>query len=244
MYKPNFKTDHKSLPVLSRNKIDEIAECFLWDYQPGVFRSPAAIDIDGFLEEYLRATPDYQYLSNNMIYLGMTVFLDTNRIPVFNPYKNKAEYFSAKANTVIFDTRLIEETNQEHRYRFTAGHECGHLIFHRPYFLRQHQFCEQFGIDEEIMQCKRMDLLGTKKCRLQTDSDWLEWQANQFSGSFLMPKTLVLEIVDDCGYTRAGFFSAVSEMESIFNVSNEAAANRLRTLGVLDKMNEKIRVSS
>jgi len=75
MYKPNFKTDHKSLPVLSRNKIDEIAECFLWDYQPSVFRSPAAIDIDGFLEDYLGAVPDYQYLSNNMIYLGMTVFL-------------------------------------------------------------------------------------------------------------------------------------------------------------------------
>jgi len=88
-----------------------------------------------------------------------------------------------------------------------------------------------------------MDLLGTKKCRLQTDSDWLEWQANQFSGSFLMPRTLVLEIVNDCGYTRAGVFRAVYEMESIFNVSNEAAANRLRTLGVLDKMNEKIRVS-
>ena len=240
MYRPPFKTNYKAIPVLSRDEIDEIAERFLYEYQPAVLRNPSPVDIDGFLEEYLRAAPDYQYLSNNMIYLGMTVFLDTNRIPVFNPYKNKAEYFSAKADTIIFDSRLVEGANQEHRYRFTAGHECGHFVFHRLYFLRQHQYRMQFGIDDEIiMQCKCPDLSEKKSGRLKTDSDWLEWQANQFSGSFLMPKTAVLAIVNDYDCTRAGIYNAVSELETVFNVSNEAVLNRLRTLGFLEKSHKK-----
>ena len=164
----------------------------------------------------------------------MTVFQDTNSIPVFNPYKNEAEYFSAKANTVIFDTRLVEEANREHRYRFTAGHECGHLIFHRPYFLRQHRLRMQFGIDDDIiLQCRRTDLPGAKKGRLKTDSDWLEWQANQFSGSFLMPKSAVMAIVNDYGTTPAGVYRALNEIEETFNMSTEAVINRLRNLGVL-----------
>ena len=234
MYNPIVRTDYHSLPVLKRDEIDDIAEHFLRDYQPDVFTNPTAIDIDGFLEGYLKATPDYQYLSNNMIYLGMTVFQDTNSIPIFNPYKNEAEYFSAKANTVIFDTRLVEEANQEHRYRFTAGHECGHLIFHRPYFLRQHRLRMQFGIDDDvILQCRRTDLPGAKKGRLKTDSDWLEWQANQFSGSFLMPKSAVMAIVNDYGTTPAGVYRALNEIEDTFNMSTEAVINRLRNLGVL-----------
>lgn len=234
MYNPIVKTNYNSLPILKRVEIDEIAEHFLRDYQPDVFNNPTAVDIDGFLEGYLKATPDYQFLSNNMIYLGMTVFQDTNRIPVFNPYKNEAEYFSAKANTIIFDRRLVEEANQEHRYRFTAGHECGHLIFHRSYFLRQQRLRMQFGIDDEIiLQCRRIDLPGAKKGRLKTDSDWLEWQANQFSGSFLMPKSVILDIVNDYGTTPLGVYKAVSKIEETFNMSTEAVINRLRTLGVL-----------
>ncbi|MCU6720111.1 hypothetical protein OCV67_09220 [Porcipelethomonas ammoniilytica] len=92
-------------------------------------KNPSPVDIDGFLENYLGTTPDY----HNGIYLGMTVFHDTNCIPVYDLANNRAEYISAKANTVIFDSRLLEE-NQEHRYRFTAGHEAGHVVFHTPYF--------------------------------------------------------------------------------------------------------------
>ena len=60
------------------------------DFQPEALKNPMEIDIDGFLEHYLGATPDYQYLSHNMIYLGMTVFQDTNRIPVYDPYHDCA----------------------------------------------------------------------------------------------------------------------------------------------------------
>ena len=64
------------------------------------------MDIEGFIEFYLGMTPDYQYLSHNGVYLGMTVFNDTNKVPVYDPATNRAEYISAKARTVIIDNRL------------------------------------------------------------------------------------------------------------------------------------------
>ena len=234
MYIPTIRTKQNELPILKRDEIDYIAEQFLKDYQPEALKSPTEVDVDGFLECYLGATPDYQYLSHNMIYLGMTVFQDTNSIPVYDPYQNRAEYFRAKANTVIFDTRLVEEAKQEHRYRFTAGHECGHLVFHAPYFERLALLRKLWGVKQEmVMQCLRMDLPSSKKKELKTDTDWMEWQGNQFSGSFLMPKSAVLMILDDYGNTSVGVFNALNEMASVFNVSHEAVLNRLKTMGIV-----------
>lgn len=85
-------------------------------------RTPQEIDIDLFVQDYLGMEQDFQYLSHCGLYLGMTVFNETDKIPVYNPAKYCAEYISAKANTVIIDNSLLEE-NQEHRYRFTMGHE-------------------------------------------------------------------------------------------------------------------------
>ena len=82
------------------------------DFQPSVLTNPAPVDIESFVENYLGMTPDYQLLSHNGIYLGMTVFNDTNRVIVFSQETGRAEYISAKAHTVIIDTRLLEE-NQE-----------------------------------------------------------------------------------------------------------------------------------
>ncbi len=236
MYTPSIRTKQNELPILKREEIDDIAEQFLMDFQPEALKSPMEVDVDGFLERYLGATPDYQYLSHNMIYLGMTVFEDTNSIPVYDPYHNCAEYFSAKANTVIFDTRLVEDANQEHRYRFTAGHECGHLVFHTLYFERLALLRKLWGVKKEmVMQCLRLDLPSSKKRELKTDNDWMEWQANQFSGSFLMPKSAVLSILDNCGTSSVGVFNSINVMAETFNVSHEAVLNRLKTLGFIKK---------
>lgn len=239
MYVPQYCWKPNYLPVLSREQIETIAEGYLADFQPEALKEPMPVDVDGFLEMYLGVTPDYQYLSHNMIYLGMTVFQDTNRIPVFDPTTNRAVYFSAKANTVIFDTRLVEEENQEHRYRFTAGHEGGHVIFHRAYFQYLDRLRRILGIDDDsFIKCHRTDLARKKGRKLETNSDWLEWQANQFSSSFLMPRSTVNIILENHELNALGLFAVICEMESTFNVSYEAAKNRLSGMGVLRKVAE------
>ena len=58
MYNPIIRTKQNKLPILKREEIDDIAEQFLMDFQPEVLKTPMEVDIDGFLECYLGATPE------------------------------------------------------------------------------------------------------------------------------------------------------------------------------------------
>lgn len=133
MYTPSLRVKENGVPILSKAEIDVIGERFVWDFQPEVLAHPAPVDIEGFIEFYLGMTPDYQFLSHNGVYLGMTVFNDTNKVPIYDPVNHRADYISAKARTVIIDNRLLDES-QKHRYRFTLGHEGGHDILHSGFF--------------------------------------------------------------------------------------------------------------
>lgn len=132
MYYPDVRRKRSGAPILSRKEIDDIAENLIADFCPEALRTPQQIDIDLFVQDYLKMDQDYQYLSHCGVYLGMTVFNDTDKIPVYDPVTDRAEYISAKARTVIIDNTLLEE-NQEHRYRFTMGHESGHGYFHSEF---------------------------------------------------------------------------------------------------------------
>ena len=198
------------------------------------------MDIEGFIEFYFGMTPDYQYLSHNGVYPGMTVFNDTNKVPVFDPATNRAEYISAKARTVIIDNRLLEE-NQHHRYRFTLGHEGGHDIFHSGYFSYNPNQVTMF--DDELMapmiQC-RVDNGTTDKSdtRNWDDLDWMEWQANHLSAAVLMPKTPIIQMAKHHGDKlqhppSMGLF--IAQISTVFDVSITAATNRLKDLGILRK---------
>lgn len=240
MYTPSFKTKKNGVPVLDRKEIDNIGENFIRDFQPSVLTSPAPVDIENFTEFYLGMTPDYLYLSHNGIYLGMTVFNDTNKVPVYDPATNRAEYISAKARTVIIDNRLLEK-NQEHRYRFTLGHECGHGVFHTAFFAYNPDQLSMFNSNNRppMIQC-RVDLSagGQRTTSLRTDRDWMEFHANAFSSSILMPKTAI-QLIAGChkGYhkTSKGRMDLVNDVARTLNVSNQAASYRLKELGYFPK---------
>lgn len=197
MYKPQFRRDHDNVPIMSRMEIDNIAERYVADYEPVVLQNPQPFNIDGFLEQYLGLTLDYQYLSNNGLYLGMTVFNDTDRVIVYIPDKNEADYIHADCGTVIIDNQLLEP-RQEHRYRFTLGHECGHWIFHRVYYgYDPYQMC-LFEYDSPFVKCCEIghnDMY--ERTRGWDNARWMEWQADQFAAGILMPATSVRSIFDD-----------------------------------------------
>lgn len=240
MYTPSLRVKNNGVPILSKAQIDAIGEHFVQDFQPEVLTNPTPVDIEGFIEFYLGMTPDYQYLSHNGVYLGMTVFNDTNKVPGFDPATNRAEYISAKARTVIIDNRLLEE-NQHHRYRFTLGHEGGHDIFHSGYFSYNPNQVTIF--DDELMapmiQC-RVDNGTTDKSdtRNWDDLDWMEWQANHLSAAVLMPKTPIIQMAKHHGDKlqhppSMGLF--IAQISTVFDVSITAATNRLKDLGILRK---------
>lgn len=241
MMKPYFRTKNNGVPILSKDEINSIAEGFVQDFQESALTSPEEFDVEAFLELYMGMTPDFQYLSHNGIYLGMTVFNETDKIPVYDPYTNRAEYIHADANTVIIDRRLIENEKQEHRLRFTQGHEAGHSIFHTKCFYRNPDQLSMFAMldaeeDIPMIRCRTDSIFSRSNTdpRNWSDNEWMEWHANAMSSALLMPRPAVRRLFD----TNGRFGSRCSQIiKTIFdlieycNVSHEAALYRLKDLG-------------
>ena len=239
MYTPSFKVKSNGVPILSKEEIDGIGEQYVKAFCPEVLSHPAPVDIESFVENYLGITPDYQYLSNNGIYLGMTVFNDTNVVPIFDPGTGRAEYISAKARTIIIDNRLLEES-QQHRYRFTLGHEAGHDIFHSAFFGYNPDQLPLFDMGTAPMIQCRTDCGSTSKKtpKFWDDHDWMEWHANRLSSAILMPRSAVERLVEGVRSERRDSIRRATMVFSVmeaFDVSFEAAMYRLKDLGFIPK---------
>ncbi len=252
MYIANIRRKRSGVPILSKNEIDAITERMLLDYDPDLFSRPQELDIDAFAQNYLGAHQSYEYLSHCGVYLGMTVFNDTNRVEIYDPIRQRADYTSAKANTIIIDRTLLEE-DQEQRYRFTLGHECGHLgLGHSAFFgydPNQLTTVQFFGDEAPAMvRCRVNSARGRcKDTRYWNDADWLEWQADNFASCLLLPQKAIEKldemIRDGFDYPGShGMPCLIGAVEKIFNVSHEAAMIRLRQLGYIHErfsMNEE-----
>lgn len=136
------KLDSKGIPLLSKKQLENYGECVPSEFSPDVLQTPQPTNIDGLITDYMGFNFEYQYLSNNGVYLGVTVFDDTDTLPIYNPELNRAEFLSVKRDTIIIEGTLAENPVLEHRERFTEGHEASHGrppphldVFSKEYFL-------------------------------------------------------------------------------------------------------------
>lgn len=216
---------------MPQDEIEVIGENFIRDFCPKMLEHPEPLDIDSFLEVYLGLKLDFQYLSHNGVYLGMMVFNDTDKVVIYDPDNNRAEYLHADARTVIIDNSLLEE-NQEHRYRYTLGHEAGHDIFHSGYYGYNPNQISFFDRSEQLpmVQCRAANFSYNARGEW-TPEGTMERQANAFSAVLLMPETALKKVVERTLFKIKqplmrpyGLIGAVSKT---FNVSPEAAKIRL-----------------
>ena len=230
--------ENDGLPYLSRKDLDQLGEKYVAEFCPEALKEPMPLDIDKFVAFFLGMNQDYQWLSHNGVYLGLTVFNDTDLLPVYDPELNEAKYVSEKARTVVIDNRLLE-ADQEHRYRFTMGHEAGHGILHAGLYMNDPNQEDLFvARTEPIIKCRVDAFIKFKSNRMWTSNDWIEWQANQFSSAFLMPHSMIMKLISGShASTRDKAFDAAMRIRSvseIFNVSKQAAKIRLENLGLID----------
>jgi Zn-dependent peptidase ImmA (M78 family) len=241
MYKPTFNTNARSLPILSRAEIDQIGENLVADFNPEALREPTEIDVDRFITRYLGMEQDFQYLSHCGLYLGMTVFNDSDRVTVFNAEKWQAEYISVKAGTVIIDNSLLAD-NQEHRYRFTAGHEAAHKILHTDYFAHLAKKNPTTLDIIPMVQCRADTAKRLRNpSRKKSDADWMEWQANCLSSSILMPRSMVIKAARRAEQRSCSANAALEAVIRTFNVSSDAAYYRLQELNLVPQRNQGYR---
>ena len=215
------------IPYLSEDRIEHAAAVLLADYANarGITVTPP-IPVEHILEAHLRLTLDFEDLHQM---LGIPV-------PEEEPEWDYPEVLGAlwvDTREVFIDQSLDPDENplNDGRYRFTLGHEVGHWQLHRQYLESTPAQASRFGI-----RCEPAII-----CRKSQAKERIEWQANFFASSLLMPKAtlagawrdrfgdLVPRIVrhDDTLWRFVRPFAAQ------FGVSSTPMKIRLETVGLL-----------
>ena len=143
---------------------------------------------------------------------------------------------------ICINERLLDD-KYEGRMIFTCAHEVGHWVLHRPYVTE----AKRFGFQNDAIIC-----------RTSNAKEPIEWQADCFAGSLLMPEDAVKEaFYRVCGVSplelhniKSAFrvnalcfdpsveswpfiAAAVCEAGHFTNVSKQAMIIRLQGLGLL-----------
>ncbi|NUP56565.1 MAG: ImmA/IrrE family metallo-endopeptidase [Gemmatimonadaceae bacterium] len=183
--------------------------------------SPSPIRIDRFIEKKFGVSPTYEDLGPGI--LGLTRFGKSG------------------VQEVIVSQRLDDENTRvsERRIRSTLAHEGGHGLLHEYLFLLDAQtplFGESTPRGPKVL------------CRDEPDSakqitykgHWWEYQANRAIGSLLLPRSLVmqaleqfLEPVGSLGLTQLDISRrphAIQHLVETFEVNSPVASIRLEEL--------------
>jgi Zn-dependent peptidase ImmA (M78 family) len=152
---------------------------------------------------------------------------------------------------IVFDDNTIElfplNAKDEQQLRFTLAHELGHFYLGHKHYLK----LDTFDLDDlENSPQKLIELTDVKK---------LEWQANRFAASLLMPRTSFTEavatvwdrldmrnkghgmiFVDSQPGNQVAFALICRDLAEKFGVSFGAVAVRLEQLGLLNDQRGKL----
>ena len=245
-----YKKGSHGLYIMSKENIETEAENILNKYCSDCLLEPKRIDIENLIES-MGLDLCYARLSSSSEILGACVF-NKGVLKIYNDNEFENRIFSAK--TIIIDSQIAEKNDS--RLRFTYGHELGHYVVQYDLFHINENQISLFDYsdnetDSSAVICKRnnvtTNMLVNKCKKLETKEDWLEWQANYFSSSILIPKTTLQmalkQYLSDydvmsqkCPLDKLGYLELtvlIEQLTSIYDVSTEMMINRLKSLNYL-----------
>ena len=117
---------------------------------------------------------------------------------------------------IVYSKEMSDKDSSD--FRFTIGHELGHLFLHMP----------------SKKENKKIILEGNY-FHSNSNKELAEWEAEEFAAGILMPKTLFINCVfdkmDDGNTINK---RKISELASEFKVSEKSIIIRGRSLGIWD----------
>jgi hypothetical protein len=180
--------------------------------------APEPIRIDRFIEKRFRISPTYDTLPEGV--LGFTRFGPGGVTEII----------------VSSDLDDAEGTPKERRLRTTLAHEAGHGLCHTHLFCLGARPLSLFNETDESPQILCRDVTGEAQGHPAYDGRWWEYQANQAIAGLLMPRRLVLEVLEAFAVSAGSVGQitlpeykkayAVRDLAATFNV-NPAARIRL-----------------
>ncbi|MFT5892920.1 MAG: Zn-dependent peptidase ImmA (M78 family) [Dokdonia sp.] len=165
----------------------------------------------------------------------------------FNPDENKLLGFCDIDNCKIGVSKSIINTQRE---LFVLCHELGHFLLHQKLYIDQQIF--------DMFSDSNLDLI-TGKNRLENPRHWIEWQANYFSISFLVPQSSLMAklwqaqqrknlttgnlYIDDQRENQKNFREIIAYLSDHFNVSKTSIIYRLKEFELITDDSRTKRVS-
>lgn len=121
---------------------------------------------------------------------------------------------------------LVNNTHHPNRQRFTIAHELGHLVLHAAQ-------ADRLFIDTQLRVYRRTGESGAQAYHApeSTTTPEEERQANKFAAALLMPRALLLEVLND---GRVVDEHDVSDLARTFGVSEQAMSIRLQRLELVE----------
>ena len=169
-----IRTDSNGIPILSRTDIEERVEKFIRYFDEECLNKP------GF-------TPIATICTRLRNEHGVNFVFGQDLGKTKEGYKYRGR-FHIPSQTIYIDKSLEEGGVQ---FNFTLAHELGHFVFHR----RMDLSILKEENTEEISDTNRDLILD----QIQGDNPktWIEWQANKFASSLLLPRSTVPIAVED-----------------------------------------------
>ncbi len=222
-----FTTNEENLnglDFLSVEDIENITENILNDFDSSILKDFKGIDIDKFIS-FL----NHKYKID--FDLSADIGEDLNK-------KRILASLDLSANKISLDHTLAYTD----RMPFFLMHELGHYFLHKKVKINQRAYD---NFKDSVYDFEN------SKFKLENLKNWLEWQANQFAISLLLPKkSLIIRLieyqthigilrnlgklyVDDQKVNRADYRNILEHLSKLFGVSYVNLKYRLQSLGLI-----------
>ncbi len=218
---------------------DEELEAFAYaqlkDYKKDYFKVPFALNVDDFIENYLKIKVQFQRLSPNNSRYGM-IAISSGVVPVMNE-ENKPDLRFFEKGTICVDLEACK--NDEHIIGFTLIHESAHSQFDL-YVNKALLDGETYINDEKLLDGKNLIV------KRRTQKDWMEYHANKYTSYILMPAQFVRKLYKQKhaeimpgqrlgARQRKLIWKMIYAVAEELNVSGTAMAWRFLTLGIISQ---------
>lgn len=221
-----IKYGKDGIPIISRNGIEIWAEKFISFFDKSCLELPMATPL-GTICTSLRDNHNVNFVFG----------ADLGTTPEGYQYRGR---FHIASKTIYIDKSL--EYGDPH-YNFTLAHEIAHFVMHKKVSLTSLKINGSEISDTE-------DILDSDHVYRNSPREWLEWQANKFASSLLLPRAtlpaVVVDIQRKLGITRLGkiyldrqptnlsmYNSIITSLVKLYETSKTSIRFRLKELDML-----------
>lgn len=217
------------VPVINKNKFDEIATEFLTKYCPAAIEKPMMVPILEIAKYKmgLKIIADYRLSEDFSIY-GQMCFT-SGKIPVY--IKDSDEYvdIAVKRGTMLIDPDTLFERNIG-CLNNTIAHECVHWYKHRNYYMHNK------GVSIDYVKKNHKSTFDEKNQSKWSDEERMDWQANGIAPRILMPIQtfggVVNDVINSSMTKNLSIWSVAEKVGNFYKVSKTSAAIRIKELGI------------